>query len=157
MRTRKRIHPYVTPDLAHRLTTYCAAKGITESAAVQTAVEDHLNGEAKDNDLIMRRLDRLGRESVRHQRDLAVLTESLSIFARMCFTYFPPLVETEKTAAERLSGKRYLYLVDVVSKKLATGTGLAADIAGNPSSGAAASAGISPAAPAAAALRDVER
>ena len=155
MRTRKRIHPYVTPPLAHRLTTYCAAKGITESAAVQTAVENHLDGEAKDNELILRRLDRLGRQSLSHQRDLAMLTESVSVFARMCFVYFPPLVETEKAAAERLSGKRYRYLVNLVSKQLATGSGLVADLAKNPPSGAAGSAGTSSVAPAAAAYETV--
>ena len=157
MRTRKRIHPYVTPPLAHRLTTYCAAKGITESAAVQTAVENHLDGEAKDNELILRRLDRLGRESLGHQRDLALLTEALSVFARMCFIYFPPMVEAEKAAAERLSGKRYLYLLDQVSKHLAAGSGLVADLAKNLPSGAAASAGTPPAAPVAAEHRDGQR
>jgi hypothetical protein len=157
MRTRKRIHPYVTPHLAHRLTTYCAAKGITESAAVQTAVEDHLDGEAKDNELILRRLDRLGRESLGHQRDLAVLTESFSIFVRMCFAYLPPVVESEKLAADRLGGKRYLYLVDLVAKQMATGPGLVANIAKNPPSGTVVSAGTPPAAPAAAEHRDGQR
>lgn len=80
MRTRRRIHPYVTPDLAQRLVAYCAAKGITESAAVEAAIEDHLAGGERDNDVILRRLDRIGRASARQQRDLDVLTESFAVF-----------------------------------------------------------------------------
>ena len=124
MRTRKRIHPYVTPELAHRLTTYCAAKGITESAAVQAAVEDHLDGEAKDNEVIIRRLDRLGRASLGHQRDLALMTESFGLFLRMWFAFVPQMAEGDKPAADSLSARRYRQFVDSVSKQLATGDGL---------------------------------
>jgi hypothetical protein len=141
MRTRKRIHPYVTPDLAHRLTSYCAAKGITESSAVQAAVENHLDGEAKDNELIIRRLDRLGRASLGHQRDLALLTESFVFFAQVCFAFLPQMAEADKPAAERQSAKRYRQLVDFVSQQLAGGGGLAADVAKNRSAGAPAATG----------------
>ena len=61
MRTRLRMHPYVTRDLTHRVTAHCAAKGITVSAFVEAALEARLDGEAKDNEVIIRDLARLGR------------------------------------------------------------------------------------------------
>jgi hypothetical protein len=157
MRTRKRIHPYVTHDLAHRLAAYCAAKGITESAFVQAAVEDRLDGEAKDNEVIIRDLSRLGRGSLGHQHDLAVLTESLGVFVRMWFAFQPEMPEADKDAADRLSGRRYRDYVRYVSKQLATGAGLAADVAQNSPSVAAQSVGAPTATPAAAGNRTPQR
>jgi hypothetical protein len=81
MRTRTRIHPYVVPELAHRLTAYCGAKGLTESAAVQAAIEQYLDAGEKDNALILRRLDRLCRASAQHQRDLEVTSEALALWS----------------------------------------------------------------------------
>ena len=43
MRTRTRIHPYVVPEIAHRLAAYCGAKGVTESATVEAAIEQYLD------------------------------------------------------------------------------------------------------------------
>jgi hypothetical protein len=157
MRTRKRIHPYVTPELAHRLTTYCAAKEITESAAVQAAVEDHLDGEAKDNEVIIRRLDRLGRASLGHQRDLALMTESFGLFLRMWFAFVPQMAEGDKPAAESLSARRYRQFVDSVSTQLATGETFAADLTKNPPGSVAPGAGAAPAGPVGAGNREGQR
>ena len=137
MRTRKRMHPYVTRDLEHRVVAHCAAKGITVSAFVEGALEARLDGEAKDNEVIKRDLARLGRGSMRHERELAVLTESLGAFVQMWFAFQPEMSEADKPAAERLSGRRYRDFVNYVSEQLATGSGLAADVAQNSPSVAA--------------------
>jgi hypothetical protein len=101
MRTRRRIHPYIRPELAQRLVAYCAAKGITESSAVETAVEDHLTAGERDNAIILRRLDRLARATGRVQRDLDVLSEGLSVAIETWFNTAP-----ERTAEEVAGGKR---------------------------------------------------
>lgn len=132
MRTKKRLHPYVTPDLAHRLESYCAAKGITVSAFVQGAVQDRLKGEAKDSELILRRLDRQDRAFAGQQRDQTILTESFGVFVRTWLALQPPMSDADKAASERLSGKRYRHFIDLVSKHLAAGHGLVADVAQSP-------------------------
>ncbi len=119
MRTRKRMHPYVTRDLEHRAVAHCAAKGITVSAFVEGALEARLDGEAKDNEVIKRDLARLGRGSMRHERELAVLTESLGVFVKMWFAFQPEMPEADKPAAERLSDRRYRDFVNYVSEQLA--------------------------------------
>jgi len=119
MRTRKRIHPYVAPDLAKRLAAYCATRGVTESAAVESAIENHLSGVEKDNDVILRRLGRLGRASARHQRDLEVLSEAFAVFVRYWAAYLPERSRAEQDAAQHLAARRYEYFVDLVSAALA--------------------------------------
>ena len=157
MRTRKRMHPYVTRDLEHRAVAHCAAKGITVSAFVEGALEARLDGEAKDNEIIKRDLARLGRGSMRHERELAVLTESLGVFVRMWFAFQPEMSEADKPAADRLSGRRYRDFVNYVSEQLATGAGLAADVAQNSQSVATTSIGAPKTTPASAGNRTPPR
>ena len=114
MRTRARIHPYLATDVAGRLSAYCAAKGLTESAAVQSAIEQYLDAGEKDNALILRRLDRLGRASTRQQRDLEVLSEAYST--------------AEMDAARRAGAQRYDQFLEYVSDQLAAGHRLAAKV-----------------------------
>jgi hypothetical protein len=129
MRTRKRMHPYVTRDLDRRVTSHCAAKGITVSAFVEAALEARLDGEAKDNEVILRDLARLGRGSMGLQRGLAVLTESFSVFAGMWFGLLPPIADADRPAAEHLAARRFEHFVSRVAHQLATGPGLVAEVA----------------------------
>jgi predicted transcriptional regulator len=119
MRTRTRIHPYVGPEIAHRLTAYCGAKGLTESAAVEAAIEQYLDAGEKDNALILRRLDRLGRASAQHQRDLEVMSEALALFVRRWFATAPEVAPEDHDGAERLSAKRYNGFLDILAHTLA--------------------------------------
>ena len=129
MRTRLRMHPYVTRDLTHRVTAHCAAKGITVSAFVEAALEARLDGEAKDNEVIIRDLARLGRGLMGLQRVLAVLTESFSVFVGMWFGLLPPIADADRPAADHLSARRFEDFVSRVALRLATGPSLAAEVA----------------------------
>jgi hypothetical protein len=134
MRSKKRLHPYVSPDLAHRLESYCAAKGITASAFVQQAIEERLKGEPKDIDLLLRRLDRQDRALAVQQRGQSVLTESFGYFVRTWLALQPPMTDEDKQAAERLGAKRYGHFVECVARQVATGA-FATDVANAPREG----------------------
>jgi hypothetical protein len=124
MRTRTRIHPYVTRDLAGRLNAYSGAKGLTESAVVQSALEGHFDGDEKDNAVIIRRLDRLGRAVVRQQRDLEVLSEAFALFVRIWSAYVPDLSEADREAAKRSGARRFDEYLAHLSQRLASGSRL---------------------------------
>jgi hypothetical protein len=131
MRTRTRIHPYLVPDIARRLTAYCAAKGLTESAAVQAAVEQYLDGGEREGALILRRLDRLGRASAQHQRDLEILSEAFAVFFRLWAMYVPNYSDTEMDTASRRAGRLFDEYVGIVSRELAAGSRLASRVMKN--------------------------
>ena len=128
MRTRTRIHPYVAPDIARRLTAYCAAKGLTESAAVQAAVEQYLDGGEREGALILRRLDRLGRASAQHQRDLEILSEAFAVFFRLWAMYVPNYSDAEMDTASRRASRLFDEYVGIVSRELAAGSRLASRV-----------------------------
>ena len=129
MRTRTRIHPYVVPDIARRLTAYCAAKGLTESAAVQAAVEQYLDGGEREGALILRRLDRLGRASAQHQRDLEILSEAFAVFFQLWAMYVPNYSKAESDAASRRAGQLFDQYIGIVSRQLAAGPRFASRVA----------------------------
>jgi hypothetical protein len=124
MRTRTRIHPYVTPDLARRLVAYSAAKGLTDSAVVQAALEEYLDGGEKDNVLIIRRLDRLGRAAIRLHRDVEVLSEAFAVFVRIWSAYAPKLSQVEWEEARRRGAKYYESYLEALSAQFASGSRL---------------------------------
>ncbi len=119
MRTRTRIHPYVIPDVARRLHAYCGAKGLTESAAVQAAIEQYLDGGERDGALILRRLDRQAQTSARVQRDVEVLSEAFAVYLRFWFGYLGERSAAEQSAAARLSTKSFEEFVQLVSMAMA--------------------------------------
>ena len=129
MRTKKRLHPYVTPKIAHRLESYCAAKGITVSGFVDAAIEDRLNGDPKNLEVILKRLDRQDRAAAAHHRDHTVLMEAFAAFVRTWFAFQPPMADADKPASERLSARRFEQFIDFICRQLAGGGGFGTDVA----------------------------
>jgi hypothetical protein len=101
-----------------------------------------LDGEAKDNEVIIRDLARLGRGSMGLQRGLAMLTESFSVFVGMWFGLLPPIADADRPAAEHLSARRFEDFVSRVALRLATGPSLAAEVARSSEASAAPSGGV---------------
>lgn len=124
MRTRTRIHPYVLPDISKRLAAYCGAKGLTESAAVEAAIEQYLDGGERYGALILRRLDRLSRDSAEQRRTLEVLSEAFAMYVRFWLVYMPQWSEAEQTAGIRRSAAEFERFVGFVSDAMARGSSL---------------------------------
>ena len=120
-RTSERIYPRVAPTLAQRLAKHAAASGISETAVVEAALEQYLDGAPTDTALIMARLDRLGRAQERSQRDQMLHAEAFIAYVNMWYANTPTLPEGAArdkaiaSADERL--KRFLaYVAQQVSR-----------------------------------------
>jgi hypothetical protein len=130
MTSRPRVQAYLSHDLRKRLRAYCAARGVAESAVVAAALHDYFEADAKDNALIMRRLDRLSRAMGRVQRGSDVHSEAFASFVQMWFAYTPELEESAKDSATRSALGRYRRFIDHVAGKVADGARLVSDVAG---------------------------
>jgi hypothetical protein len=100
------VQPYIEEGLARRLRDLCAARGFTETHVVQEALRLYLDGTA-DGTLVLRRLDRLGREVQRTQRDLDIFAEAFGIWVRVWFAHTPALADETKRAARAAADVRY--------------------------------------------------
>jgi hypothetical protein len=108
-----RIHPYVEAAIARQLAAYSAASGIPSSAVVQDALRQHLD-RTGDTALLLRRLDRLGREGARAHRDLEFLSEALAVFVRLRFAHTPGVADPAKDSARKAAESRFAQFLEHV-------------------------------------------
>src|ERR1700730_9902327 len=94
-RGRVRLLPYVPEELATRVAHVSSSSGVTESAIVEGALREYLDGTG-DKALLLRRLDRLDRSVARDHRDLELLSEAFAVFVRMWFAHTPRVREEAK-------------------------------------------------------------
>jgi hypothetical protein len=117
---RVRLQPYVPPELAERLSAFCAATSATESGAVQAALGQYLD-QTGDMTLLLRRLDRLGRAGERTQRDLELLSQAFAFWLRLWFASVPNLAQDAKASARITAENRYKHFVEHLAEQFAGG------------------------------------
>jgi hypothetical protein len=127
--SRQQIHPALRQDTYRRLSTYSARRSVSLTAVVEAALRQYLD-DASDVALLMRRLDRATRRIDRVRRELALLSEFVSVWARLWFAHTPQLPDEARAAAQTSAAKRYGQLLDFVSKRVAGGQRLAIDLLG---------------------------
>jgi hypothetical protein len=115
-----RIHPYLEQDVAKQLAEYSAASGIPSSAIVQAALREHLD-RTGDTELILRRLDRLGRDNARADCDRGLFMEAFGVFVRLWLAYTPKLDEGAKEFARRTSETRFSQFMEHVVQRYTGG------------------------------------
>lgn len=115
-----RIQPYLPTALRQRFTAYCAATGTTESAVVQAALKQYLDG-TSDQALIIRRMDRLGRAIERLERDLGLLSEAFAVWVQIWFAHAPTIPASGRDTARRESAGRFQQYVAHVATRLSAG------------------------------------
>jgi hypothetical protein len=115
-----RLHPYVDTPVAERFARYAARHGLTESAAVQAAMCQFLDG-TTDAALVMRRLDRLGRAKERGQRDLEVLSLAFTLWMKVWFAHTPNVAEDARPFAKGSAEARHREFLQHVAEQYSGG------------------------------------
>ncbi len=95
--------------------------GCTKSSILETALRIYLDPVSKQSqeDLALKRLDRISIQLGNLERDLAVTTASLSQYIYYYLTQFEPHPKGERDAAAELGKKRYNHFLRQVAKSLA--------------------------------------
>jgi hypothetical protein len=117
---RTRLHPYVDTPVAERFARYAAFHGLTESAAVQAAMCQLLEG-TSDAALLMRRLDRLGRGDERPQRDVEVLSLAFTLWMKLWFAHTPNVAEDALPFAKASAEARHREFLQHVAEQYSGG------------------------------------
>ena len=105
--------PRINLRLSHamydQLMMAAAAPGVTIGEIVETALGEYFGGtfSSADSEAICSRLDRLEVLNGTIERDLAVTTETIAMFARYWLTATPPLPKHDRDAAHALGAKRF--------------------------------------------------
>jgi hypothetical protein len=90
MKGKARVQPYLTLALREKLALYCARKRVSESAVVEAALQQYLEG-TSDMTLLFRRLDAVNRSLERVHRDVLASAELANEWIRVWYRNTPPL------------------------------------------------------------------
>lgn len=127
-RTRFQLRPRVPLELARRLKAHATATATTESAIMERALEQYLDG-TSDQTALMRRLDRIERQYVRARRDMHILAESFATFVNLWYAYTPELPDEARARARRSAARRYEHFLQLVAERLGRGRPFIDDLA----------------------------
>lgn len=129
MRTRQQIYPCVTPALRKRLSLYASKKGTSYSSVVEAALMQYLDGDASDRALVLRRLDRVGRDLAVLERDLDVLSHAFGVFLQVWLAHTPPIDAGMKPTAEQSARERYARFLDHLAAEAMKGESFVRQVA----------------------------
>jgi len=117
---RKNIHPYLSPELYEQFKAYCKRVSPTESSVIESALKEYFD-DSKDMNLLLRRLDRIGRYLNRLERDINATAEALAVYVQLWFAHTPRIGDNEKDAARQEAWNQYQKFVDYVANQMAGG------------------------------------
>ena len=127
---KQRLTLYLTPEAADRLNLVANYRKGAKSALVEEALGRYLNPERNRllDDAVLRRLDGLTRSIGVVARDVAIATETLSLFVRYFLTITPPLPQAEQDAARALGRQRFEVFVAQVGRRLGSDHRLVSEV-----------------------------
>jgi hypothetical protein len=104
-----RINLRLSHDVYDRLMDAASPSSVTLGDIVEAALTDYFEagGTTKSVSLISDQLDRIEELSVDAEHKIAVLVETVGLFARYWLTATPPLPELDQEAAHALGAKRF--------------------------------------------------
>ena len=96
---RTQIHPRLPAELGDRLRDVARGRGASQGSVIQEALARYLDT-SKDDQVIIRRLDRLYRSVARLQRDMNVVAEALTVYVQVWLAHTPRLRAVSRRAIQ---------------------------------------------------------
>jgi AcrR family transcriptional regulator len=126
---KRRYTIYLSRKIAERFNTVARVNG-AKSALVEQALDRHLDPErTKTHDeALLRRMDGLSHGLSTIERDVAIATETLSLFVRYYLTVTPPVAKDDHDAARATGRQRFEKFVAQVGQRLASDRRLVSEV-----------------------------
>jgi hypothetical protein len=125
-----RISLYLDDGTVKNLTLAANRRKGAKSALVEEALDQYLNPERRRmlDEATLRRMDRISSSVSIVARDVAIATETLSLFVRYFLTITPPLPQSEQDSARALGRQRFEVFVAQVGRRLASDHRLVSEV-----------------------------
>ena len=130
MSAKDRITLSLSPETTKRLTLVANYRKGAKSALVEEALDRYLDPERRRilDDAALRRLDTQSKSLSTIARDVAIATETLSLFVRYFLTITPPLPQPEQDSARAIGRRRFEVFVAQVGRRLASDNRLVSEV-----------------------------
>jgi hypothetical protein len=117
---KKRYTIYLSTNVADRFDAVARVLG-AKSALVEKALDRQLDPDRiqRHDEALLRRMDGVVKGFAEVQRDVAIATETLSLYVRYFLTITPPVPKIDQEAARALGRERFRVFVAQVGRRLA--------------------------------------
>ena len=118
---KKRYTVYLSKKVADRFDAVARVLG-AKSALVEKALDRQLDPDRiqRHDEALLRRMDGVVKGFADVQRDVAIATETLSLYVRYFLTITPPVPKIDQEAARALGSERFQVFVAQVGRRLAS-------------------------------------
>lgn len=125
-----RLSVYLDAKLARELAAYAGDRRKSMSLVAEAAIASFLSPDAAERQeaVLARRLDRIGRQIERLERDTGIGIETLALFIRFWLTATPALPEAHQAAAQAKGRERYERFVETLGRRLSKGPTLVREV-----------------------------
>lgn len=125
-----RLSVYLDAKLARELAAYAGDRRKSMSLVAEAAIASFLSPDAAERQeaVLARRLDRIGRQIERLERDTGIGIETLALFIRFWLTATPALPEAHQAAAQAKGRERYERFVEALGRRLSKGPTLVREV-----------------------------
>ncbi len=130
MARKDRLNLYFDPVTTRALGELAARRKLSKSSIVEAAVASFLSPDATDRNeaAFARRLDRLGRQFERLERDQTMTLEALGLFVRAWLTATPPLADSAQATAQAKGRERYASFIETLGRRMQAGRSLSKEV-----------------------------
>jgi predicted transcriptional regulator len=130
MARKDRLNLYFYPATTRALGELAARRKLSKSSIVEAAVASFLSPDAADPNeaALVRRLDRLGRQFDRLERDQTMTLEALGLFVRAWLTATPPLADSAQATAQAKGRERYASFIERLGQRMQAGRSLSKEV-----------------------------
>ena len=110
---------FLSRDLSLSLDAAARRMRRSKSEIMQAALASFLSadGDEAQEAAVVRRLDRMGRELERIQRDVTISNEAVALFVRAWLTATPVLAEADQRAQSAKGQERYVGFLEALGSK----------------------------------------
>src|SRR3546814_370102 len=117
---RYRLSTFIEADHHDRIGRLAARTGLSKSEIVAAAIGSYLSpdGGDKREAALAARLDRLGRQYERIERDQTILIETVALFVRHTLTVTAPIPAAHQEAAVAQGRERFRQFVEQLARRL---------------------------------------
>lgn len=125
-----RLSVYLDPKLAKQLEAYAKERRRSLSVVAEASVASFLSPDAPDRmeAVFAKRLDRIGRQIERLNRDTGIGLETLSLFVRHWLVAVPAPSEAHYAAAQAKGRERYERFLEALGRRLSKGPTLLQEV-----------------------------
>lgn len=121
---KRRLNVFLQLEHAYQLAEVAAAKGVSKSSLVATALSNFLSPEMAERReaAALRRLEQLLRQFERLERDQMLLIEMMALFIRHYLATTPPVSEGQQETARAQGKMRFEQFIEQLARYLQRGT-----------------------------------